>query len=100
MDIKTIVTGAIKAKIAPLHSLVLRTDAKLSNLEQEVNGLEAKLDSFEGKMEQRFNEIYDAIQEILGVTSEQTDQKVQKLRSEFHPRIEKLEKVHPQGQHP
>ena len=76
-----------------LENAVKSLDQRLTNLENQ--GSELKRD-----LTRRLDEIYDAIQEVMGDLDKQADQKVAKLRSELEPRLRQLEQLHPSGQHP
>jgi len=79
---------------ATLRQILNRLDA----IEQKM-ATKDDLAAFRQDVAQRLDDIYDGIQDVMGVLGEQTDNKVEKVRNDLQPRLEQLERIHPQGQH-
>ncbi len=97
---------ATKEEVARVESR-MGTKEELARLEkmtkEEIARLESKMAgdiaSFQENMERRLDEIYAALQQVLGDAGELADRVERSVRSDLEPRIEQLERIHPQGQH-
>ena len=112
--LKTIVSEAVQAEVAPLKAAVVSLQSDVSSLRAEVSALDRnvtgvqtglaagnrELALFQTEVRQKLDDIYDGIQEVMGDLDAQADTKVFKVRHDLEPRVDQLEQLHRPGQHP
>lgn len=74
---------------------------KVMATKDDLKSLASKHDltSFRTEMEERFDGVTDVLQQILGDAGELSEREAGKVRKDLAPKIEKLEQIHPDGQH-
>ena len=100
---KTVVRGVVKEELKPIEKRLDKTEVLLEKLDEKIDGVEARLDE---KIDNSFRKYRDDVLtgldpimgEIKAVREEQAAGSM--LRGELEERVDGLESIHPQGQHP
>lgn len=102
---KDIVRTVVREELIPVDRRLDRVEERLNRLETGQNKLEDRIIAFEERMEAAFqkfrSDIFDHIDPLVGeIRTYREEQAVNAGQHQrFDERLEKLEEVHPQGQH-